>query len=615
MNQENSSPSDATVTAIVPSNSIQKYTSVPRHLLSNSMPTTHLQTELYVKLFDDKKIEHIGSSGNSEKSLPDAIRQYTRKLTGPQMGKLRGPLEDKIKFLQEAEENVPPIFELQGADAKAEWEKILKVAEEIGIEGAAAGWQKLAELNVPEHEETESPPASRTQDATDNDAEMDLDEGEAQTERQDRSPSDTEQDDEGDDTEDRDSTNTTKNAGHQYIRGERQGSSGDFVQYEIANVPWGVEGLNGPRWPWLSWRLADGGVLLAQKKTQIQGKGDNKISYYVVEYQVDENGKRLSVNAAKKAQEDGSAIFYQRRLTRKEEYKTEIADWEKEKKKGPKCVFDATGEERKASNFTFQRLEFVAPLRPATENVSLDFRSGQLECCVRVKERRNPLFFNSTEFKKMVTPKRAQQLIGEICSRDKIPSLPLPAKKKTELNEACSDNEEELKRRREKRVSRPTRSQASTEDLSKQTVEALVDQKLADFIKTTPTQTADEEGITKRLQDYTDKKLDEMKKTLAKDIGSSIAEEVAKATSALEAKMQAKHPAPNNKHTESVLRKLSEQMQGISQAWEEMKNKPSVELADINKIVATEVRKGLDEHERRWREDSAVEVTPEPMSS
>ncbi|RAL06456.1 uncharacterized protein BO97DRAFT_430198, partial [Aspergillus homomorphus CBS 101889] len=326
---------------------------------------------------------------------------------------------------------------------------------------------KFAELDVPDGEETESQPASRTQNPTDNDAGMDLDEGETQTEMQDKSPSDTEQDDEGDDTEDPDSTNTTKNAGHQYVRGERQGSSGNSVQYEIANVPWGVEGPNGPKWPWLSWRLADGGVLLAQKQTQIQGKGDNKISYYVVEYQVDENGKRLPVEAAKKAQADGSAIFYQRRLVRKGEYQMEIADWDKDER--DKCVFNATSEERKAANYTFQKLEFVAPLRPTTENLNTAIKSSQLECCVRVKERRHPIFFNSTELKKMITPKRAQHLIGEICSRDKIPSLPLPAKKKTELNEECSDNEEELKRLRKRNVSRPTQSQASAEDLRTET--------------------------------------------------------------------------------------------------------------------------------------------------
>ncbi|RAL06505.1 uncharacterized protein BO97DRAFT_430154 [Aspergillus homomorphus CBS 101889] len=211
----------------------------------------------------------------------------------------------------------------------------------------------------------------------------------------------------------------------------------------------------------------------------------------------------------------------------------------------------------------------------------------------------------------MITPKRAQHLIGEICSRDKIPSLPLPAKKKTELNEECSDNEEELKRLRKRNVSRPTQSQASAEDLRTETFEAMVDQKLADFAKTTPTQAADEEGIAKRLQDHTDKRLDEMQKIIAESTGSSIAVEVAKATAALEAKMQAKHQAPTQQ-TESVLRDFSVQIKALSRDLQEIKNKPSLQLADINRIVLTEVRKGLGE--RHWREDSAVEVSPEPVS-
>ncbi|KAH2002794.1 hypothetical protein KXV45_002713 [Aspergillus fumigatus] len=268
-----------------------------------------------------------------------------------------------------------------------------------------------------------------------------------------------------------------------------------------------------------------------EESREDEAPGDRRrsapISYYLVEIPVQQ-------------EKDGAVVtLYQHKLVRYSDYPTEIDEWKRisEETGQERCVFTATDPEgkRDGKNYTFLRLEFVAPLTRLSKNGdSPSSLTSEAECVIYAQGYDKPVFLVTSQFKRAhgVGDKKGKLLISRVCARDgqAIPAR-TEAKRIWYTNRACPDNAEELKLLDDSRTSAalPHGQQGQ--------------------------QGIDEDALFGRVQAYVDRRFADFSTELSAAVASSIADEMAKLTinvgSMIEAQIQTHMSRGGNRETPS----------------------------------------------------------------
>ncbi|KAH1807454.1 hypothetical protein KXX27_008509, partial [Aspergillus fumigatus] len=298
-----------------------------------------------------------------------------------------------------------------------------------------------------------------------------------------------------------------------YGKGRRFPAGETAEAFETENIPW-TKG-DPHDWPWWTYPLPNGGAIMAEKKTQrTDRRRSAPISYYLVEIPVQQ-------------EKDGAAVtLYQHKLVRYSDYPTEIDEWKRisEETGQERCVFTATDPAgmRDGKNYTFLRLEFVAPLTRLSKNGdSPSSLTSEAECVIYAQGYDKPVFLVTSQFKRArgVGDKKGKLLISRVCARDGqlIPAR-TEAKRIWYTNRACPDNAEELELLDDSRA-----STALPHGQQEQ-------------------QGIDEDALFGRVQTYVDRRFADFSTELSAAVASSIADEMAKLTinvgSMIEAQIQ-----------------------------------------------------------------------------
>ncbi|KAH2097867.1 hypothetical protein KXW65_002855 [Aspergillus fumigatus] len=239
-------------------------------------------------------------------------------------------------------------------------------------------------------------------------------------------------------------------------------------------------------------------------------------------------------------EKDGAVVtLYQHKLVRYSDYPTEIDEWKRisEETGQERCVFTATDPEgkRDGKNYTFLRLEFVAPLTRLSKNGdSPSSLTSEAECVIYAQGYDKPVFLVTSQFKRAhgVGDKKGKLLISRVCARD---GQPIPARTEAKriwyTNRACPDNAEELELLDDSRTSAalPHGQQGQ--------------------------QGIDEDALFGRVEAYVDRRFADFSTELSAAVASSIADEMAKLTinvgSMIEAQIQTHMSRGGNRETPS----------------------------------------------------------------
>ncbi|KAH2643662.1 hypothetical protein KXV32_006736, partial [Aspergillus fumigatus] len=169
-----------------------------------------------------------------------------------------------------------------------------------------------------------------------------------------------------------------------YGKGRRFPAGETAEAFETENIPW-TKG-DPHDWPWWTYPLPNSGAIMAEKKTQrTDRRRSAPISYYLVEIPVQQ-------------EKDGAVVtLYQHKLVRYSDYPTEIDEWKRisEETGQERCVFTATDPAgmRDGKNYTFLRLEFVAPLTRLSKNGdSPSSLTSEAECVIYAQGYDKPVF-------------------------------------------------------------------------------------------------------------------------------------------------------------------------------------------------------------------------------
>ncbi|KAH2021580.1 hypothetical protein KXV65_002610 [Aspergillus fumigatus] len=438
-------------------------------------PREYPLTAAYAKFVNAGLIEHIGQGGKPA-SLPAGVQNATQDLTKNQNDRIKKHLENEVNRILEGQSAVldmGPKYKGTSEDAKKFLQEILELAEKANIDNAHAALEKVNSF---------SPAALETEDIEVSDApQPGISEPAA----------------------------PTKHLARLHPKRKYQKRNRPKRNHPKRNHP----KRNHP---------------MAEKKTQrTDRRRSAPISYYLVEIPVQQ-------------EKDGAAVtLYQHKLVRYSDYPTEIDEWKRisEETGQERCVFTATDPEgkRDGKNYTFLRLEFVAPLTRLSKNGdSPSSLTSEAECVIYAQGYDKPVFLVSSQFKRAhgVGDKKGKLLISRVCARD---GQPIPARTEAKriwyTNRACPDNAEELKLLDDSRTSAalPHGQQGQ--------------------------QGIDEDALFGRVEAYVDRRFADFSTELSAAVASSIADEMAKLTinvgSMIEAQIQTHMSRGGNRETPS----------------------------------------------------------------
>ncbi|KAH3242047.1 hypothetical protein KXW31_006403, partial [Aspergillus fumigatus] len=333
-------------------------------------PREYPLTAAYAKFVNAGLIEHIGQGGKPA-SLPAGVQNATQDLTKNQNDRIKKHLENEVNRILEGQSAVldmGPKYKGTSEDAKKFLQEILELAEKANIDNAHAALEKVNSF---------SPAALETEDIEVSDApqpgisEPAAPVGAAAAQVKETKPEEESREDEApgaaspeEEIPEEESLNCNRDP--------------------ASNIPW-TKG-DPHDWPWWTYPLPNGGAIMAEKKTQrTDMRRSAPISYYLVEIPVQQ-------------EKDGAAVtLYQHKLVRYSDYPTEIDEWKRisEETGQERCVFTATDPEgkRDGKNYTFLRLEFVAPLTRLSKNGdSPSSLTSEAECVIYAQGYDKPVF-------------------------------------------------------------------------------------------------------------------------------------------------------------------------------------------------------------------------------
>ncbi|KAF7122293.1 hypothetical protein CNMCM5793_000250 [Aspergillus hiratsukae] len=526
-------------------------------------PREYPLTAAYAKFVNAGLIEHIGQGGKPA-SLPAGVQNATQDLTKNQNDRIKKHLENEVNRILEGQSAVldmGPKYKGTSEDAKKFLQEILELAEKANIDNAHAALEKVNSFSPaaletedievsdapqpgisepaapvgaaaaqvketkPEEEsrEDEAPGAASPEEEI---PEEEIPEEEIPEEEspQEESPQEESPEEEAPGVA---SPELQPRSGvRTYGKGRRFPAGETAEAFETENIPW-TKG-DPHDWPWWTYPLPNGGAIMAEKKTQrTDRRRSAPISYYLVEIPVQQ-------------EKDGAAVtLYQHKLVRYSDYPTEIDEWKRisEETGQERCVFTATDPAgmRDGKNYTFLRLEFVAPLTRLSKNGdSPSSLTSEAECVIYAQGYDKPVFLVTSQFKRArgVGDKKGKLLISRVCARDGqlIPAR-TEAKRIWYTNRACPDNAEELELLDDSRA-----STALPHGQQEQ-------------------QGIDEDALFGRVQTYVDRRFADFSTELSAAVASSIADEMAKLTinvgSMIEAQIQTHMSRGGNRETPS----------------------------------------------------------------